>query len=281
MKAINSHNEDHCIEVSVVIPTINRPSLIHAVLSACNQTYPVSEIIVIGECSPELQTQLAEIQATNIPILYINEKTKKVSTRRNLGILKARGKYVAFLDDDDFWYPNKIASQLIYSPVEIISSRAEYIGWHPGIRPRKLVTEKILSTIYSNSGFGSKLYGLPTPTLLVDRDFASKVLFDENMSEWEDLWFLHNLEKIGCRIVQVPQPLAVITNNKPLDHRHITTLQYLDWYKKLLSVSTWAALNFILFVAIRNLFFRRRWKSLLSLCYGLMSHIFESISHRK
>ena len=277
MKIKDKPNQNSRIEVSVIIPTIGRQSLIKAVASACNQTYPVSEIIIVGECSPELQAHLSEVDVTHVPIHYVHESTKNVSTRRNLGILKAEGRYVAFLDDDDFWHPNKIEIQLRHVPTEIISSRAEYIGWHPGIRPQKIVAKEILSTIYSQFSIKSKLYGLPTPTLLVNRDFAAKVLFDEEMSEWEDLWFLHNLEEIGARITQTPDVLVVIRSNKPLSNRNITTAQYLDWYKKLLSVNTRAALNFILFVAFRNLFFRRRWKSLFMLSNGLIMHLVQSI----
>jgi glycosyltransferase involved in cell wall biosynthesis len=269
------------IGISVIIPTIGRQSLINAVSSACDQTYPVSEIIIVGECSTDLQAKLREKNKTKVPILYIHETKRKVSARRNLGILKAKGEYVAFLDDDDFWHPNKIEIQLMQIPAEIISSRAEYIGWHPGIRPQKIIEGKILATIYSRFRVGSKLYGLPTPTLLVNRDFAAKILFDEEMSEWEDLWFLHNLEGIGARIVQVPETLVVIRNKKPLSNRNITTTQYLDWYKKLSRVNTCTALNFILFVAFRNLIFRRRWKSLFFLSYDLISHLFRLIGRTR
>ena len=269
------------VEISVVIPTIGRQSLIQAVFSAINQTYPVSEIIIVGECSTDLQLQVNQSGISAVPIRFILESTKKVSARRNLGILKANGKYIAFLDDDDFWHQNKIELQVMHIPTEIISSRAEYIGWHPGVRPKKIIKRNILQTIYSQPRFGSKLYGLPTPTLLINRDFAAKVLFDEEMTEWEDLWFLHNLEKIGARIMQVPESLVVIRNHKPLSNRNITTAQYLDWYEKLLKVKSSSAWNFIIFVAFRNLFFSRRWKSLVKLIYKLLLNLIRSKAYFK
>ena len=87
--------------VSVVIATHNRPALlIGAVLSVLDQTYPNVEIIVVddyGNANTDTLKTLG-VNYINIPL------THWVSENRNAGIRAAKGKYVAILDDDDYWF---------------------------------------------------------------------------------------------------------------------------------------------------------------------------------
>lgn len=97
--------------ISVVIPVYNgQRYLSEAIDSVLAQTHPVSEIIVIDDGStdrsPEIAFQYKE------KIRYIYQRNQGISAARNRGIEIARGKYLAFLDADDRWVPNKIHVQL-------------------------------------------------------------------------------------------------------------------------------------------------------------------------
>lgn len=105
------------IEVSVIIPAYNAANYIaNAVYSALEQEdMPEGsvEVIVINDRSPD-ETDAAMAPFKNDPqVIYRhNKKNVGVATTRNRGIDMARGAYIAFLDADDWWEPDKLAAQL-------------------------------------------------------------------------------------------------------------------------------------------------------------------------
>lgn len=103
--------------VSVIIPTFNRfKYLLNTIESVKNQTYKNIEIIVVNDCSN--QKEYYEYQWEDINIIHLEKNSKEIfgfpcaAHVRNKGIEKAKGKYIAFCDDDDIWLPNKIEIQL-------------------------------------------------------------------------------------------------------------------------------------------------------------------------
>lgn len=97
--------------VSVIIPTFNRAkTLARALSSVIAQTHLVDEIIVINDGSTDLTNCVLNKYRNKVTI--INQDQKGVSNARNTGILKARSDWIAFLDSDDEWLPNKIEEQL-------------------------------------------------------------------------------------------------------------------------------------------------------------------------
>ena len=95
------------IEVSVIIPTYNRRELVaRAVRSALAQTRPVEEIIVIDDGSTD-GTELSLATEFGDRIRYVRQENGGVSSARNHGLRIARGRYLALLDSDDEWLPEK------------------------------------------------------------------------------------------------------------------------------------------------------------------------------
>jgi len=94
--------------VSVIIPTYNRPDmLVGAVKSVLAQTFTNFEIIVINDCGIDVSEIFTVIDDKRIT--YINhEVSKGPAATRNTGIRAARGKYIAYLDDDDIYYPDHL-----------------------------------------------------------------------------------------------------------------------------------------------------------------------------
>lgn len=101
--------------VSVVIPTRNRRDrLERAIKSAENQTWPTIEIIVVDDASSDgTQLFLQRLVPADARVQVVrNEVPRGGGGARNQGVAAARGTYVAFLDDDDIWLPEKLAEQV-------------------------------------------------------------------------------------------------------------------------------------------------------------------------
>ena len=97
---------------SVVIPTYNRSNLLYrAVASVLDQTFADFEIIVIDDHSTDDTSSVAESFSDPRVRFLINNRTRGACGARNVGILSAKGNWVAFLDDDDVWLPEKLKHQ--------------------------------------------------------------------------------------------------------------------------------------------------------------------------
>lgn len=101
------------ILVSVIIPAYNCANFIHLALdSALVQDVPM-EILVINDCSKDNLDQVMRKYRQYPQIIYLkNEVNMGVAETRNKGVSLARGKYIAFLDADDYWEKNKLKKQL-------------------------------------------------------------------------------------------------------------------------------------------------------------------------
>ena len=99
--------------VSVIIPTYNRfQYLLNTLNSIKKQTYENIEIIVINDGSDEEAYNTYDWEKENIKIIHIPTNSKCVGRVRNTGVENASGKYIAFCDDDDMWFPDKIDLQM-------------------------------------------------------------------------------------------------------------------------------------------------------------------------
>jgi glycosyltransferase involved in cell wall biosynthesis len=102
--------------VSVVIPTYNRANLIgETIQSVLDQTYNQWELIVVDDGSEDNTDRvIARYKDDRIRYTYIAH-TGKLGFVRNCGIRQAKGDFIAFLDSDDLWRPDKLYTQLLLS----------------------------------------------------------------------------------------------------------------------------------------------------------------------
>ena len=99
--------------ISIIIPTYNRAAFIkRAVKSGINQTYQNFEIIIIDDYSQDNTDEVIEKlkkKYSQFRIEYLKNKNNRGAQHtRNKGIKKAKGEWIAFLDSDDEWLPNKL-----------------------------------------------------------------------------------------------------------------------------------------------------------------------------
>jgi glycosyltransferase involved in cell wall biosynthesis len=100
-------------QVSVIMPSYNTAGLIAASLdSVLQQTFRDFEIIVVNDGSPDTP-ELENVLAPYLQkIVYIRQENKRCAGARNTAIRQARGEFLAFLDSDDLWMPDHLASQM-------------------------------------------------------------------------------------------------------------------------------------------------------------------------
>lgn len=98
--------------ISAVVPVYNREKTIKRCIdSIINQTYPVFEIIVVDDGSKDKTLDIIE-QEYGSTVTIIRQKHEGAQAARNAGIRAAQGQYIAFLDSDDEWLPEKIELQV-------------------------------------------------------------------------------------------------------------------------------------------------------------------------
>ena len=107
--------------VSVIIPTFNRFNfLLNTINSIKSQTHGNIEIIVVNDCSTQEEYYDYNWNDNRINIIHLEKNTKETfgfacaGYVRNKGIENSSGKYIAFCDDDDIWFPRKLELQINY-----------------------------------------------------------------------------------------------------------------------------------------------------------------------
>jgi len=175
--------------VSVVIPAYNRvATLSRAIDSVLAQSYKVEEIIVVDDGSTDATSEVAKMYPE---VSLLRQKNMGVSSARNNGVMMASSEWIAFLDSDDTWHPEKIARQLKLhkqSPTLKISYTDE--EW---IRDGKLVALPKKYQKPSQATFKNSLdyCNIAPSSVLMEKKFFDKIgEFDESLEVCEDydLW---------------------------------------------------------------------------------------------
>jgi glycosyltransferase involved in cell wall biosynthesis len=98
--------------VSVIIPTYNAEKFIaKTVRSVLDQTYQDFEILIIDDASPDRSVEICQ-QFQDDRLRIISQANRGLPGARNTGIRAAQGEYIAFLDADDLWLPEKLATHV-------------------------------------------------------------------------------------------------------------------------------------------------------------------------
>ncbi len=108
--------------VSIIIPTYNRAKILNRTIASClNQTYAGIELLVVDDNSSDGTEQVVKGYKDSRIKYFFNDSNQGVGAARNIGLHHACGEFIAFLDSDDEWAPEKLAQQLmIFSQVKEI-----------------------------------------------------------------------------------------------------------------------------------------------------------------
>ncbi|MBK8905708.1 MAG: glycosyltransferase family 2 protein [Anaerolineaceae bacterium] len=197
--------------LSVILPAFNAAPFINdAVTSLLNQTYKDIEIIVIDDGSTDA-TDKVILPYRNLK--YIRQHNLGAASARNKGILEATGQYIAFIDADDLWLPDKTIAQVNYLQESGLKwcYCDSYFSWFG----KNDVIGKLSSVQGAYHGdilipYISNKFEIPLPSTVIDRSVFDTVgLFDEALrtEEHTDLW---SRIAIHYPIGYIDQPLVKI-----------------------------------------------------------------------
>lgn len=102
--------------VSIIMPSWNTARFIcESIQSVINQTYEQWELFIVDDYSTDNTDEIIKTFLDNKRIKYIkNEKNSGAALSRNKALREARGEWIAFLDSDDLWSPDKLEHQLVF-----------------------------------------------------------------------------------------------------------------------------------------------------------------------
>lgn len=219
--------------VSCIIPTRNRHGLLQRALeSVASQTYRALEIIIVDDASEDETERLATDYANkDRRIKYFrNAKALGAGGSRNIGILRATGKYISFLDDDDLWMPEKIERQvqaMKHFDAVLCASVLQRNGRGWGRFDKPIVQPGDLRK-------GNLLGG--NSILMAEISVTKENLFDQTLpsgQDWDLLIRISGKYKVGY----LPERLVIYNNGK---HERITNdlinapTEHLDNYMRVL-----------------------------------------------
>jgi glycosyltransferase involved in cell wall biosynthesis len=237
---INANNQPL---VSVVIPTRNRPQIVlRGARSALSQTLQSIEVIVIVD-GPDQETVNALSQIGD-PRLRVIELPKNIgpSGARNAGVREAKSIWIAFLDDDDEWLPEKLERQLelannSHYDSPVISSRfISQTQKGDFICPRRLpnLSEHLSEYLFARNSFFKEEGCIQTSTIFVKKELMLKMPLEEKFyrhEDWEWLLRVSAIEGVGVEFV--PEPMAIWHSEMGIKRlSNINDWKYsLDWLR--------------------------------------------------
>jgi len=226
--------------VSVIIPTYNRVnSLTDSLTSITNQTYKNIELIVVDDNSSDNTKEIIfSLEIPNLKFLT-HEKNLGAPAARNTGIKNCTGDFIAFMDDDDMWHPEKIERQLNYliqnPEADAVFCEFKYVLKNKFYYPDKIMFDNNLLDLSLNRSLGS--FSLP---LIKKNCIDVTGLIDINLpscQDW-DYWIRlvqnFNLKKISDCLVTRKLSKDQITSdiNKKIKGREYLLNKHWDLISK-------------------------------------------------
>lgn len=263
------------IKISVIIPTHNRPELVKRSIASVyaqdldNLSTIVEVIVVINGNDVVTQSALASLDHSNLTILQIPEAG--AAKARNVGIQKAMGEWIAFLDDDDEWLPKKLRLQyeaaivstalnpIIASKLTARTPKGDFD------RPRRFPKpgEDLSDYLLSRTGFFQGEGLIQTSVIFTTRRLLLEVPFSliPKHQDWE--WVLRVAKRSDVTIEFIPEVLAIwyLEENRTslsTKHNYQGSLDWITRNRDLVTPTAYAA--FILVEVGSQAAQQKQWK---------------------
>lgn len=284
------------MQISVIIPTRNRPELLEeTVRSVLGQARQAHEIVVVDDHSDD------EHQAFWDSLLKLSPTLRRlrlptqlgVSAARNAGLEASTGEAILFLDDDDLLHPSMLeetASALEREPgVDIVNCgyemfftpESENPPWPTALlfnsrllnrHPLRLVDSSNPAPSLESDPFGSFLrYFIPIHSLLLRRRAISDIRFCEGLQQGEDTLFFLSMAQRNCRFLQLQRALVLIRRHG-LNTTH-SRRQYVEeiprFYKKILESKMTTRRDDLFLIHLKLAYFALQRKDPASLTHAL------------
>lgn len=228
--------EGNELTFSVVIPTYNRAStIISCVNSVLIQTYPNFEVIIVDDGSVD-NTEVLISSINDQRVKYFKQNNGGGSKARNTGISLSSGRYIAFLDSDDFF-----TSQHLERALEVLKKNKNYCTYTQVVvdrgdgvsflKPPRAINqgEHISDYLMRGRGF------IQTSTLILPAEIAKSISFDESLTFGQDTDFALKIAGVGGELIMLNTPGA-IWNDRWSESRlssKINPMQRIAWLKRI------------------------------------------------
>ena len=216
--------------VSIVVPLYNKEKyILQCLLSIANQDFKDWECIIVDDGSTDESIFLVKKFILQTPGNWkvLSKQNGGPSSARNYGIRNSIGQFVAFIDSDDVWVPNKLSRQLeiLFNAPNALMSLTDYVIVEEDCSKIKVVRNskepQLLSKWLNMRGFG----GLVESTGLVRQGvFEASLFFDENLGTGEGLDFMLRVAQLGDFIV-VPEFLTIYRLSEGQLHKNQEMVQ--------------------------------------------------------
>ena len=184
------------ILVSVIIPFYNNKKWLgEAIASVVAQTERNFEIIIVNDGSKEKIEDVIAI--CNSKIKVINTENRGAANARNTGIMQSRGKYLAFLDSDDLWLPNKLEKQVQFMQLNNYKwSHTDYTRFDNYRKFVKYVHCNLAGNIFPKCLVWNPI---ATPCVMIEREIIihNNLGFASGKKVGEDNFFWEQMGKIA------------------------------------------------------------------------------------
>lgn len=226
-------------KISVIIPTYNRrESIINCLKSVLDQSYQNLEIIIVDDGSTDGTEDVFRNFPDSRVIYYRYELNQGANHARNTGIRMATGNLIAFQDSDDVWMPEKLEEEYQYL---ILKNKDLVFCGMNRIENGKSTYHPLRDFDETGDAVEQLLYGnlISTQTILVKREVALDILFDEKLRRFQDWDFVIHAAVKGYEIGYIRKPLVnSIVMEDSISSKVTNTAgekiyeKYKSWYNK-------------------------------------------------
>jgi len=227
--------------VTVVIPTINRASLVDALNSVINQTFQTYDVIIVDDSKNQ------SVESSRFKVIRTGGLVG-VSRARNLGMQQVTTEFTALLDDDDQWHREYLERQL---------ANIDHLGIDFGItgalvngidRPKIPLKVGVdpFELLYGKPHILRSQAYLPTSAYLFRTKITENVKFNESITDRENLNFIWNCFKHNFLLYQVSLPLVRINYSSKNSLSRINVSQEINWSEYLRNINEKWCENFLI-----------------------------------
>lgn len=200
---------------SIIIPTHGRSAmLMECLASVMSQSLERWECHVVSDLRDEFSEIRDLVAKIKCPKIFFHENPKPgANASRNLGLTKSKGKWIAWLDDDDLWHPEKLSRHLQ------AHQEAEFVWSGVAYRYQNRHTYDLVKDVQVPENPRDRLEKLlwcpvSSSCVSVSKNCAATALWDENLGSFQDWDYWRAVFPRASGIKHVPLPLAVIREHE-------------------------------------------------------------------
>lgn len=212
--------------ISIIVPTHNRPDMLKdAIQSILDQTLQDFEIVIVNDAGQDVSDVVQSFNSSKL--VYLSHETNKgLAAARNTGISAAKGKYIAYLDDDDIFYPEHLETLVTF-----LRESGENVAYTDAFRAHQHLQGDRYVTYYKDIPYSHDfdndriLYKNFVPVLCFMHEkgcFERCGMFDESFTRLEDweLWLrmsrqftMHHIRSLTCEFRYRPDGSSMVSGS--------------------------------------------------------------------